>query len=357
VSFILRILFTGLIAFVPSQDGTEMTVLLLNVDHSYHTSDGAPLAIHKPLLLARAGNCSGQCPTRDVDIARFIYADKSDAEGLDSLETAVAGGGAWDLSGSDLSVSKTNSSDPDLPPLVVRQNVRGTVNGQLQAIPTTATEREDFSWVASLHQVCPSGCTLNPAVLGSQPPSGLIAARLRLRSGNVFTYSVARIGSNVTPLHFQRLDGQGDSSTYSQAVASWVGADIAISGDSVEIVDEKLNGDPGRSMVLSPDTNGKVEVAVLNLPPFIPPASPVNGAPGVAKHFEAYYELLQAPPAREARLVARAGGAASVGSYPQIDWQSVHPQDVLWSDLLNKLRLDAGRSAYDRTLCPPVQYP
>ena len=47
-----------------------------------------------------------------------------------------------------------------------------------------------------------------------------------LRSGKVFTYSVARIGGNVTPVHFQRLDGTGNASAYSQAIASWVGAEI-----------------------------------------------------------------------------------------------------------------------------------
>ena len=35
-SFILKLFFTGLMAFVPSQDGKEVTVLLLNVDHDYH---------------------------------------------------------------------------------------------------------------------------------------------------------------------------------------------------------------------------------------------------------------------------------------------------------------------------------
>src|SRR5258708_24762577 len=235
VSFILRILFTGLIAFVPNADHTEMTVLLLNADH-YHTSDGAFLATHKPLLLARAGSCSGQCPTTDADIAKYVYADKSDSEGLDALEAAVAGGGAWDLTGSDLSLQKGSSGDPDLPALNVVQNVRGTVDGQPLPIPTTAAEREDFSWVADLKPVCPSPCPVNSDILGDASPTGLIAARLRLHSGNVFTYSVARIGIKGTPLHFRRLDGEGDPSASSPTVASWDGAGIEVSGDRIEIV-------------------------------------------------------------------------------------------------------------------------
>ena len=54
MSFILKLFFTGLMAFVPSEDGKEMTVLLLNVNHNYQSSDGSSLPHHKPLLIARA---------------------------------------------------------------------------------------------------------------------------------------------------------------------------------------------------------------------------------------------------------------------------------------------------------------
>ena len=45
MNFIVRILFSGLMALVPNEDGTELTVLLLNVDHAYHTSDEAAESI------------------------------------------------------------------------------------------------------------------------------------------------------------------------------------------------------------------------------------------------------------------------------------------------------------------------
>lgn len=356
MNFLLRIFFSGLMAFVPNEDGTELTVLLLNVDHAHHTSDGAQLPQHNPLLVARAGTCTGQCPNRDAAVAQILFRDESPAAAADSLETAVAGGGAWQLAGSELSVRKGYATDPELPALAVRRNVRGTVNGQPQMIPTTAAEREDYSWIASLKQLCPSPCAINPAVLGTQPPSSLVAARLKLRGGKVFSYSIARIGGDVTPVHFTRLDGTGNASSYSQAIATWVGAEIEVSGDSVEIAEAKFDGTAGRSMILSPDANGRVEIAVLNLPNFVPPSSPNNDAPQVGKHFEAYYGLLQSPPARETRLVPRPGPSPANASYPAVAWQAVHPQAVLSSDLLNRLRLEIGRSAYDRTLCPPADF-
>jgi len=346
-SFILKILFSGLMVFTPSSDGKEMTVLILAADHTHHLYDGSALQRHRPLLIARAGACSGDCPTRDSDIAQFVFADQSAAAAQDSLEAATSGGGAWLLSGSDIALQKAGANDPDLPALTVTSNAR--TSGSI--IPSTSGEREDISWIADVKQLCGSGCALDPAVLASVPPSAIVA-RLHLRSGRLFTDSVSRIGANVTPVHFSRLDGSGSASTYSQAIASWVGAEVEVSGSGIEIVESKFNGDPGRSMTLTPDTDNGVEIAVVNFPPFVPPASSINDAPQVGKHFEMYYDVLQNPPANATRLVPRAG-ALSGAQYPTVDWTTVHPQTAVWSTLLNKLRLDIGRSAYERVFCPP----
>jgi len=357
MSFVLKILFTGLIAFIPSEDGKELTVLLLNVGHNYHTSDGSTLAHHVPLLLARAGSCTGDCTTEDTEIAEYLFEDKTPEVALDSLANALSGGSCWKLSGSELSLVKGSSSDPALPDLVFRTGVRGTVNGQQQMIPTTSTEREDYSWLADLKQVCPTGCTIDPAVLGANPPAGLVAARFRLRNGTVFTQSIARIGTNVTPVNFKRLDGQGSASSYSQAVAAWIGTDVEVAGDSIEFVEDKFDGGTGRSMRLYPDSTGKVEVAILNLPPFVPPATTSTEPPEIGKHFELYYDISENPPAQETRLVPHPGASPSTATYPEVTWQDVHPATAVYSELLNKLRLDIRRGVYERVLCPPVGDP
>lgn len=346
-SFILKILFSGMMVFSPNQNGTEVTVLLLNAGHTHHLSDGSAMQDHKPLLIARAGNCTGDCPTRDADIAQFVYADQSSSVAADSLEAAVAGGGAWTLNGSDISIVKPSSNDPDLPALSIVRDARSS--GSI--IPSTSGEREDYSWVTDLHQLC-STCTVDSNIFASQPPD-TIAARLHLRNGRLLTYSVARIGSDVTPAKFARLDGTGSASSYSQAIATWVEAEIEVSGSGIEITEDKFNGDPGRTMTLTPDSNNTVEVAVLNLPPFVPPSSPNNDAPQVGKHFEKYYDLFTNPPSQASRLVPFAGAASGSPTYPQVTWTTIHPSSTLGSDLLNALRLDVGRGPYDRLLCPP----
>ena len=355
-SFVLHILFSGLIAFIPSQNGTEMDVLLLNAGdcgQHYHVSDGSALPPHLPLTFVRGGSCTGDCPTRDADVAQFMFPDQSSATGLDSLESAVSGGGAWILSSSDLTLQKGSSAAADLPALSINTSTRGSVNNVALPIPTTSSERSDFTWVANFKDLCPT-CTLNSDLTSSTPPTGLVAARFKLRTGNLFTYSVARIGSDVTPVHFQRLDGSGSTSSYSQAIATWVGADVTVTGDSIDLVENAFNGDPGRTMHLTPDSNGTIEIAVVNLPSHTPPITTNNPAPGPGKHFELYYDMATNAPASEERLVPFTGAASSVGSYDQVDWQSVHPSTTLWSDLLNGLRLNIGRGPDDRVLCPPT---
>lgn len=354
-SFILKLFFSGLMAFVPSQDGTEVTVLLLHVNHDYQLSDSTTLPHHMPILAARAGSCFGDCPTRDADVAQFLFEDKTQAEALDSLEAAVSGGGAWALDGSDLSVQKGSANAPDLPALAIRNDARGSSNGQPLIIPTSADEREDYSWIASLHTVCPL-CAFDSDVLAAQPPA-TIAARFHIRSGKVFTYAIARIGSDVTPVHYQRLDGTGSTSAYSQAIATWVGTEIQVSGDDIEIVEDKFDGTTGRSMTLTPDGDGKVEIAVLNLPPFVPPSGTSTSTPDPGKHFELYYDLTQMPPAQDERLVPKAGAGPNAPSYAQVDYSAIHPQATLWSDLLNALRLSVGREPTNAAFCPPTNWP
>ncbi|HYI11485.1 MAG TPA: hypothetical protein VEK57_20685 [Thermoanaerobaculia bacterium] len=345
MSFLVKILFSGLMVFVPNENQTEVTVLLLNVDHAYHTSDGASHPPHNPVIVARAGGCSGSC-TPDAAVAPALFRGMSTAAADDALEAAFVNGTAWLLNRSDVELSGVSGS------LNIIDDVRGSSGGVPLLIPTNSTERKDFSWIADIKQLCPS-CSMDEDVLGTLPPAS-IAARFTLSSGDLFTYSVARIGSDVTPVHFKRLDGSGSASSYSQAVATWVGAEIEVSGSNIQIIESKIDGGTGRTMTLTPDSNDTIEIAVLNLPAFVPPASANNNAPQAGRHFELYFDLADSPPAKETRFVPLPG-ALSGASYSQVAWSTVHPSTAVYSELLEALRLDVGRGPYDRTLCPPGQ--
>ena len=227
-------------------------------------------------------------------------------------------------------------------------------DGSLQLVPTTPAEREDFSWVADMSELAPGTGGFRAAVRSPEPPPGcLIAARLKLRSGKLFTYSLVKIDGKVRPVHFRKPSGEGAEAPYTQAVANWVAAEIHVPGDFVEIVDQNFNdSDQIRTMKLHPH-NGVVEIAVLNLPPFEAPApDAVAPLPAPGQHFQIYYDLVKAPPAHSARLIPYTSVTLSA-TEPQVDWGTLHPRQALWSDLLEQLNLSPrGKSPYDMSLCP-----
>ena len=350
--FVLRIFFSGLIAFLPNADGTEVTVLLVNTPHEYALANGSALAHHTPIVVARAGSCEGTCTTPDhPSIAQFLYARKTPQQALNALNGAILGGGAWQLASSDLTLVGPEE------PLVIRTNVRGVnENGTLKAVPTTPLEREDFTWVASLAQIAPGTEGFKTAVASSEPPPGcMVAARLKLRSGKLFTYSVVKIDGKARPVHFRKPSGEGEEAPYQQAVANWVAAEIRVPGDSVEIVERSFtDAAQQRSMKLHPQ-DGVVELAVLNLPPYEAPDPNVEAPlPQPGQHFQIYYDLVKMPPPRADRLVPHT--ATPSGTEPQVDWGAVHPRQALWSNLLEQLDLGPkGKAPYDLSLCPVIR--
>jgi hypothetical protein len=349
--FVLRIFFSGLIAMLPNAEGTEVTVLLISTQHEHLMAEGTAVPPHSPLLLARSGNCTGTCITDKTSIAKYLYSGKPLQQAEAALDGALQDGASWRLSNSDLSIVGP------VAPLVIRKNVRAhDEEGALQSVPETAAQREDFSWVASLPQIAPGiqgfkDLTMSP----DAPPGCLVAARLKLRSGKLFTYSLIRIDGQVRPIHFLKPSGDGPEAPYAQALASWVAAEIQVPGEFVEIAETNFD-DPSktRSMRLYPQ-NGLVEMAILNLPPFQAPdpnVAPPPPAPG--QHFQTYYSLVKTPPSPANRLIPYT--TTPTASEPQVNWASVHPRGADWSNLLEQLGLNArGKAPYDLSLCPIVR--
>lgn len=350
--FVLRIFFSGLIAFVPNSDGTQMNVILANTPHEYTLADGTALPHHYPILLARAASCEGTCLTDQASIASFLFANKTASQADTLLNHAIQGGGAWALSGSDLTLAGP------VEPLAVRTGARGRdENGVLLPVPRTPAEREDFTWVADLSDLAPETNGFKESLTLAEPPPGCtVAARLKLRSGTLFTYSLVKIDAKVVPVHFRQPSGNGPEAPYAQAVANWVVAEIRVPGDAVEILDQNFSDiSKQRAMRLHP-VNGVVEMAILNLPPYEipePDAPPPASAPG--QHFQVFYDLVKRPPAHASRLVPQRALNPSA-SEPQVDWASLHPKQALSSDLLDALGLNPrGKGPYDLAICPIIK--
>lgn len=342
MTFILRIFFMGLIAFVPSRDGKELTVLLVDARQGFVASDGSTVPSHLPMLLARAADCQGHCGIESSEIARALFPG---ANPDDSLKDALDQGAAWHLDGSDLTFLPKNADRlASSAPLHIELRRR---NGK--SVPGNSDERKDFSWVADMRRIQPPG-TVDPDALMLRPQKGLVVARLRLQSGTVWTYRLVNMNGKVPSLSFQTLQGGRADVDYSQPLADWVVAEIRIPGNAVKIVENRFGGGQGRAVDLAPH-NGVVELAVMNIPKpaprrDVPDESHRDHEPG--KHFEIYYKLASGTGSQDQRPVPHVATGGDISS------PAVHRQESR-SELLDALGLSGEKGFYDRILCPVVQ--
>jgi len=339
MGFILRVFFSGLIAFVPSEDGKELTVLLLDAPQAHHGSSHAGIAEHKPVLLARAAGCDGQCARRNDAVSTFLYPEvTSAAASNESLARAIDRGVVWQLAGSDLSFG------------IPKDGVKltRTVSSKGKSVPDDALERADFGWVASLKAIDPAVGKLDPAIFSAHPPKGLIVARLKLSSGDVSTYSVVQVNGKVMPIDFRPLSGNGTA--YTRAVASWVEAEIHVPGNSLKVVETSFAGGKRREVSLKP-LNGVIDIAVLNVSQ--PPESKRTAMPEPGLHFARFWDLAARPPASSVRPIPQ----FPLAQVEKRDFEALHVDDAgRKSDLLEAIFPDP-RSPYDQILCPMSQYP
>lgn len=344
--FLLRVFFSGLIAFVVSADRTEMTVLMLET-HNHTISDGTALAHHTPLVAIRGESCSGDCTPRNLSVAAVLFPDKTEEQAADMLEAAVSGGSAWLLANSEISVRP--AAGTSLQPALTIEGGRPSVNGVPAAIPATAEQRADFSWVPDIKTVLPSFGQFNPQLFGERPPQNLVAARLRLRNGTFKTAKLARIDGKVKPVGFRAM-GSAQPTDVFQAAATFAMAEITVPGSEITFTARNFDDGSERTMTLTPH-NGIIDAAFLNLPALdVPddPDAPVTPSPAV--HWEAYFSLAATPAPVDQRPVPYARPTTL-----EQDYDILHPRAELWSPLLDKLRFGIARSAYDPILCPVGQ--
>jgi hypothetical protein len=332
--FILRIFFSGLIAFVPREDG-KVTVLLLNTPHEHHGKVRSGKEAHQPMLLARAGGCEPECPRSNPTVSKFLFPYA--ASGPDILAKALQDGVVWELSGSDLSLGIPNDGV---------QLVRTVAAAK--SVPDTEAERADFGWVASLKKIDSSTSGLRPAIISGDPPEELIAARLTLSSGKISTYSIIRVDDDVMPIEFRPPSGKGKP--YTRAAASWVVAEIEVPGDSLEIMEERFNGGGKRTISLKP-LEGKIDMAILNI------TSPRNrtrvAKPGPGTHFARFWDLTVKPPAAKRRSIPQVARA----SVERRDFEKLHPTRDDERSFLLETVFPGERTPYDQLLCPMSQIP
>lgn len=349
--FTLKIFFLGLIAFSPSPDGQELTVLLVDGRQGYTASDGTEIGPHHAFLMATAGSCQSDCTAGDQRTAEFFFGEYGGA--LGRLSDALAGGAVWRLSESEIVLRAPQELTGQ--PLALAQT--RTAVAFPSALPANPLEASDFSWIANLGQISPASGGLDPDHLQEPSWTGWVVATLRLRNGRVSAYRLAGVENQVIPIGFRALGG-GATSNYSQALADSVMAEIEIEGEAVEIVEKSFDGATRRTLRLKPNAQRVVELAILNMPPVhnghAGHASTPNptALPDPGKHFELFYQLTDNPPAKIDRLVPHADTREGVS------WSTLYPtRRQSDSALLSALGLDDPRTILERVLCPIVVIP
>ncbi|HEX7184665.1 MAG TPA: hypothetical protein VF756_22765 [Thermoanaerobaculia bacterium] len=341
MTFILKIFFMGLIAFVPSQDGKELTVLLVETRPGYVASDGSLIAPHHPMLLARAEKCWGHCGIDEGIDPHLLFPRDSPADAQRYLAAALGNGAAWSLDGSDLSIVDAGSQKSSAS--LSLQGRPRQPGAPLALSKTLEGDTLDFDYIADLGRVLPAAGAVDPDVLARLPQRRLITARLRLQSGKIGTYRLVHMFGKVHSFSFKALRCNGANVEYSQPLADWVTAEIEVSGPEVEIVENHFADREIRTIRLAPQ-DGLVELAVLNIPD--PPSEeelPENHE--ADRHFELYYKLAQTLLSPCQWPVPHVGPEVENGA----------PEKARPSALLAGLKLGDPKGYYERIMCPVGQ--
>jgi hypothetical protein len=334
MGFILKVYLLGLIAFVPSKDGSQMTILVVDAANGFTTSDGSAFPPHYPVLLASAGNCHPACASEVATIAPHLYLSPEadplvmmprSPDPAASLEKLVAGGGAWALSGTQIWLSHpvplSRSASSGLQLATGRRPATGGARGQLASLPGSAGETADFSWVAEMQRVSPGAGEIDPDCMRPQPTRCPLAGRLTLNSGTFSTHKLTEYEpknerGGVAEFAFAPLSVAAPGPGQTQAIADWTVVEIQVPTCEATFSLLPLDGrGNARMATLSPracDGKEVVEVAMLNLPDPSQLGALASHdhaeTTGDGSHFEIFYELARERPAPANRSVPRATG-------------------------------------------------
>jgi hypothetical protein len=366
MSFILRVYIIGLMAFVPSQDGKRMVVLMVDARDGYHATDGSFFPPHVPMLLARAASCKGDCEA-DLEAAAGSLLSGIAEQRAPRLRKALDGGTLWRIDGDDLAVLSPRMRGAASTGLeVVRRPAATGMRATSPAMPAQAADVADFGWVPKVSDVVSEAGDIDRDCLAPQPRKGLVVGRLALDRGTLRTYRMTEfyhdLQGGVPSFLYKPLAAgsaivapSSPSLAAARGIADWTVVDIPIQGCEVTL-EAKSFRDPAakpRTITLAPaqcKANQVVEVALINLPDQslrdkLAENDHQHGPEGIASHFQIYYELAQSRPAWRERLV------------PVVTDQYVEPEKVgqekETSLLLQALDLlGSGRGGtYSRPIC------
>ncbi|MFY9826965.1 MAG: hypothetical protein WAM82_36775 [Thermoanaerobaculia bacterium] len=266
---ILRLIFYGLVAFVPN--GKTMDVFLPNARGSQWASDGCDIPEHFPALYVGATRCV-------QDMHRCGYSDILDLK-LGLPKTGFRVSGSWLLQGSKISISLSGGALPPLK-IVTDQRPAGVY------VPQNRMEATDFSWVAKPA----SGSKIASSCLSGKPPCFTEGA-MEITGGTVTTCHLVET-ENIPPMvckyEFKTLVAGLSSADQPQALADAVAVDMQIAQGTKVLLTISSPNVPTYNIELT--DNREIDIWMVNLPARTQTHSSCHDSK-IDRHFELYYNL------------------------------------------------------------------
>lgn len=358
-TFTLKVVFYGLVAFVPNKDAAPdaLSVLMLDGEGVQYSSDGCMLHEHFPVLHVSAEKCTVQtlplpqsrlaqgqgpksslkeeapaqapipCPVspleelpRDIRIPNDVFGVK----------------GSWSLRDKIIFVSFDPGEGDRGIKLVTDRRVRG------ERLPGNRFEATDFSWVPRVSL----GEEIDVACLRSTPgPNCPIAAHAVIANASLQTCHLTEIvGSNgstgyICSYDFRPLTKPEPRGDDLQAVADVVMATATLP-DSTKIwlTMRDLKSGVDQRIELYAGTLDSVEIWIINEVPRTPHGTHEEcNVKSIDRHFELYYNLSERPNGRPFPLAERPVPQASIECKKSAGLQ---PQGVDGCRILTYKRLD-----------------
>lgn len=228
MSITVRLIFMGLVGFVPHNDGREgMTALFLDTARVQTSSAKCSVPPHIPAVYMLDGKCMGQC--RRIPLGRE---DDADAMGFDHPDHTLQL--AWLLDREDLEISQADEDAVRL--------AKPFFQGRRKLAPRRSRQASYFSWVPDMGLLTGGHGEVREDCLGGQGTCPL-TARFKLTGGRASACHLFHDlddqpspdgRSNVRVFDYT-IEGDDSTRVESQAVADAVLVEFEVEGDRVTL--------------------------------------------------------------------------------------------------------------------------
>lgn len=304
MSFTVKVIFVGLIGFVPNPDGQNgMAALLINPESPQFKSMDCPTPPHLPIVLLLKGKCddAGDC----YRIPPHLKA-QAEAMGLGDILKNQQGGLLWLLDQEELDISGD------------RKKFKFTNPWRFPwAAPKSVRQSTDFDWVPSINKLSSGQGQINDDCLHANRNCPL-HARFQFQGGKAGACHVFHDEDDERNVRIFEYLIPGQRLVHRRAVADAVQLEYDAEAEYISLESKRLKErEPAREAkaLLRPDGDGKLTLIVANISPFPCEEEDHSRSRGChSAHADVFFQLLKDPNVpRPVRVLSKRKGNVDPG--------------------------------------------